>query len=230
MNPIVPPGDHEALFQRYMRALLEGDIRVIGSIIDALLKAQMPMNGIYRDFIQRGLYEVGLLWERNQISVSIEHLAASATQVVLSGLYPKGQEPSNPVREVIIACVPNELHDVGTIIVANLCEAAGWKTLLLGANLPTRDMLAYIGKRSRLPDLLALSITLPANRAALARDLATITAHFPELNIVLGGQGLDGHNEAVQFRQELLARHPTVHYAQTLDDLERYLNALASGA
>jgi MerR family transcriptional regulator, light-induced transcriptional regulator len=226
MSTPFPPVDHDTVFKQYLAALLEGDSRVISAIIESLLIAKVSLNKIYSDFIQRGMYEVGVLWERNQIPASIEHLAASATQVVLSELYLKLQCPGEHSPEIIIACVPYEQHDVGSMIVANLCEMAGCKSVLLGANTPTRDMLTYIENRKRMPDLLALSITLPAHRVALEESLIAITAKFPLLNILIGGQALDGHGEAIQFRESLLARYPAVHYMQSLDELERYLTVL----
>jgi len=230
MSTITPPVDRETDFKKYMAGLLEGDLRVIKAVIDDLLKAGTPLKSIYRDFIQRGMYKVGVLWERNQIPVSIEHLAATATQVVLSELYLKLRSPSENSPEVIIACVSNEQHDLGAMVVANVFSVAGWKSDLLGANTPTRDLLRYIDQRKRIPEQLALSITLPANRVVLEGDLAAITTKFPQLNILIGGQALDGHEDAIRFVEELLAKYPTVHHVQTLDELENYLTTLATAA
>jgi len=213
-----------------MAGLLEGDALVIKAVIDDLLKEGAPLNRIYRDFIQRGMYKIGVLWERNQIPVSIEHLAATATQIVLSELYLRLRCAGENSPEVIIACVPNEQHDIGTMIVANVCGAAGWKSDLLGANTPTRDLLTYIDQRKHMPDLLALSITLPANRRVLEGDLAAIATKFPQLKILIGGQALDGHEETNRFVEGLLAKYPTVHCVQTLDELEHYLTTLATAA
>jgi MerR family transcriptional regulator, light-induced transcriptional regulator len=216
-------------FKRYLNALLEGDVRVINAIIDELLAGHMPMNTIYRDFVRRGMYEVGLLCENNQIQVSVEHLAASATQLALSELYLKHQRPQEHSPEVIIACVPNEMHDVGTMIVANLCESTGCKSVLLGANTPIKDLLVFIGQRKHMPDLLALSVTLPANRVALENALEEITARFPQLKIVIGGQALDIHREAILFKERLTYKFATVQYIPSLDALELYLRRLVKG-
>ena len=101
MSAYIPSVVHETDFKKYLTGLLEGDVRVIKAVIDDLLKEDMPLNSIYRDFIQRSMYKVGVLWERNQIPVSIEHLAATATQVVVSDLYLKLQsaKENGSVRE-----------------------------------------------------------------------------------------------------------------------------------
>lgn len=218
-------GDH---YRTYMAALLEGDIRGLRAVIDSLLARDVPWPRICHDFLQRGLYDVGRMWECNQIPVAVEHLAASATHVVLSDRFMRHQRRNLHASEVIVACVPNEFHDIGTLVVANACEEAGCKAVLLGSNTPTRELLKFIRQRHRFPDLLALSITLPANRIALHEGLATITAEFPGLPIIVGGQALDGHAEAATFREALQARFPTVRHVPTLEALGQVLNALPS--
>jgi MerR family transcriptional regulator, light-induced transcriptional regulator len=223
MSNVINHLDKAYLYKKYMSALLEGDVRGMRQVVDDLLQKQISMHEVYRDFIQRGMYEVGKLWEQNRIPVSVEHLAATAVEVVLAEIYVKHQSRDQQGPEVMIACVSNELHDVGTMIIANLCESTGWRTILLGANTPTRDMIKFIEQRSHFPDLLALSITLPSNRPSLEDALAAITEKFPTLRILVGGQALDGQGEATHFREALLARFPSVNYLPTLEDFEQFL-------
>ena len=42
---------------------------------------------IYRDVFQDALYEIGTLWETNQISVAEEHMGTAITQYVMSNLW-----------------------------------------------------------------------------------------------------------------------------------------------
>ncbi len=213
--------NNDAEFRRYLNALLEGDTRVGQELVDGMLASKVSLATIYCDYIQRGMYEVGELWERNQISVSIEHLAASTTQLIVSELFFKLKCSPDNGKQVIIACVPYEMHDVGTLIVANVFQLAGWKIQLLGANTPAEDMVDFIATRK--PELLALSCTLPANRHGLEYALARTVAAFPKLEILIGGQALGGSDEAGQYRSKLMASYPTVRYMETLEELERYL-------
>jgi methanogenic corrinoid protein MtbC1 len=213
--------NYDDAFRRYLNALLEGDARVGQELVDDLFANKMSLTVIYRDYIQRGMYEVGELWERNQISVSIEHLAASTTQLIVSELFFKLKCSPDNGKQVIIACVPYEMHDVGTLIVANVFQIAGWKIQLLGANTPAADMVDFIATRK--PDMLALSCTLPANRHGMEEALARTVAAFPQLEILIGGQALGGCEEAGQYRRALLASYPMVRYMETLEELERYL-------
>lgn len=217
--------NYDADFRRYLNALLEGDARVGHELVNGLLASKVSLATIYCDYIQRGMYEVGELWERNQISVSIEHLAASTTQLIVSELFFKLKCSPHNGKQVIIACVPHELHDVGTLIVANVFQHAGWKIQLLGANTPAEDMVDFIAKRK--PDMLALSCTLPANRKGMEQALARTVAAFPQLEILIGGQALGGSDEATRYRARLMAGYPTVRYMETLEALEFHLSQSA---
>lgn len=214
--------NYDADFRRYMNALLEGDARVGHELVADLLAARVSLATIYGDYIQRAMYEVGELWERNQISVSVEHLAASTTQLIVSELFFKLKCSPENGRQVVIACVPHELHDVGTLIVANVFQHAGWRIQLLGANTPAEDMVNFIAARK--PDMLALSCTLPANRRGMEQALARTVAAFPQLEILIGGQALGGSDEATRYRVGLMADYPAVRYMETLEALEHHLS------
>jgi MerR family transcriptional regulator, light-induced transcriptional regulator len=214
--------NYDADFRRYLNALLEGDARVGHELVDGLLASKVSLATIYGDYIRRGMYEVGVLWERNQISVAIEHLAASTTQLIVSELFFKLKCSPENGRQVIIACVPHEMHDVGSLIVANVFQHAGWKIQLLGANTPAADMVEFIAARK--PDMLALSCTLPANRHGMEEALARTVAAFPQLEILIGGQALGGSDEATRYRARLMAGYPTVRYIETLEALEHHLS------
>lgn len=214
--------NYDTDFRRYLNALLEGDARVGRELVDGLLASKVSLATIYGDYIQRGMYEVGELWERNQISVSIEHLAASTTQLIVSELFFKLKCSPHNGKQVIIACVPYEMHDVGTLIVANVFQLAGWKIQLLGANTPAEDMVDFIAARK--PDMLALSCTLPANRRGMEQALARTVATIPQLQILIGGQALGGSDEATRYRVGLMADYPAVRYMETLEALEHHLS------
>lgn len=226
---------YEHAYRRYLAALLEGDIRGISAIIEDLMEQQVSMFDIYRDFLQRGMYEIGKLWEQNRIPVSVEHLAASAVQVVLARFFSVDVLPPQHGPLVVVACIQNDFHDVGAMMIANVCESAGWRTLLLGANTPTQDMLRFIAEKDPLPDLLALSVTLPANRTVLEQTLERLTGMFPQLRIVIGGQALAGEDpasrdEAAAFREHLTERFASVRYLPTLEALSDYLRQRSSPA
>ena len=113
---------------------------------------------LYENVIRISLYEVGRLWETNQISVAAEHLATAITEGILSELY--GQIISDmPVnRKVVVACVENEQHQVGAKMVADTFTMNGWKSFFLGAGIPSSDLIQFIHQTN--PDLIAISLSV----------------------------------------------------------------------
>jgi len=59
-------------------------------------------------------------------------------------------------------------HELGARTLADVFEFHGWRTSFLGANLPTRELLAMIKQGAHPPDLIALSATMPAHLPRLA--------------------------------------------------------------
>ena len=141
---------------------------------------------LYENLIRISLYEVGRLWETNQISVATEHLATAITEGILSELY--GQIISDmPVnRKVVVACVENEQHQVGAKMVADTFTMNGWESFFLGAGIPSSDLIQFIHQTN--PDLIAISLSVYLNFANLLKLLETIREVFPDLQIIVGGQ------------------------------------------
>ena len=219
---MTPDPAYDAAFKRYMEALLDGDARVGKKLIEELLGQQIALNRLYSDYIERGMYEIGRLWENNQISIADEHLAASTTQLLLADLYLKVNGREKNGKRVVIACVPHDLHELGSLIISSVFQLAGWDISLLGADVPTRALIDYVTENK--PNTLALSATLPANRQALENVLEIIVPNFPELEILVGGQALSGSEAADNYREALLARFPNARYLQSLEALENYLS------
>ena len=104
------------------------------------------VHDIYLHVFQRSQYEVGRLWQTNQISVGQEHLCTAATQLIMSQLYPLifGTERKN--RRIVAACVGGDLHEIGIRMVADFFEMDGWDTFYLGADVPTDEHCANSGR------------------------------------------------------------------------------------
>src|SRR5664279_2801583 len=77
-----------ALRQEYLREILAGKRKNALEIIMDAYHRGYPIPGIYMDVFQEVLYEIGRLWETNQITVADEHRGTAITQYVMSNLYP----------------------------------------------------------------------------------------------------------------------------------------------
>jgi len=174
-------------YQAYLQHLLRGEAGRCESIVDQLLDQRIAMLDLYSDLFRQSLYDVGDLWERNRISVAVEHLATAITERILATAYPRlvaSHEPS--ARRAVISCTVNEYHQVGARMVADVMEDAGWDVRFLGASTPEQDLLQILEEDH--PQLLGLSVSIYFNMARFVHLVEAVKHHFPDLEILAGGQ------------------------------------------
>ncbi|MFP4445320.1 MAG: B12-binding domain-containing protein [Desulfosudaceae bacterium] len=207
----------ETTYRRYLAALLAGDRAGCAALSRELLETGLAPEDLYTDLFQRSLYEVGELWEQNRVSVAVEHLATAVTESLLAAVYPhilgRGGERR---RKAVISCSVNEYHQVGARMVADIMETRGWDTWFLGANTPTADLLRMLQEKE--PDMLGLSVSIYFNMAALLKMIETVRAHYPGLDIIVGGQAFRWGGS------DMIKPLPQVICAPSLEDLLRTID------
>jgi MerR family transcriptional regulator, light-induced transcriptional regulator len=181
------------LYEPYVDALIAGNAGEAQRLIDEALRVA-PIASVYRALLVEGLYEVGRRWERGAITVAEEHLASGICEVVLPDLAQRLPRGPRTRRTAIIACVPGELHAIGSRIVADVLEAAGWDVLYLGALTPAAAMVELVVSRG--VDVVALSASC-AERIPEIEDVCARLRELPRSPlVVVGGQAFAGAAEA----------------------------------
>jgi MerR family transcriptional regulator, light-induced transcriptional regulator len=174
-----------------MDALLRLDSAAGREVLEDAIGAGMPLARIYTGILPPLMREIGRLWQMNKISVAHEHYCSAAVQSIVSGFYARlfGQTARSG-RTMLVACVEGEQHELGARTLADVFELNGWSTSYVGANLPSRDLIALIKQAAQPPDMIALSATMPAHLGQLA---STIDAIHDNSNvpIMVGGYLFD---------------------------------------
>jgi methylmalonyl-CoA mutase cobalamin-binding domain/chain len=146
------------LAQRYLAALLRAERHGASRLILDAVERGVAVRDIYLHVFQPAQYEIGRLWQVNEISVAQEHYCTAATQLIMSQLYPYIFATERAGRQLVAACVGGELHEVGIRMVADFFEMEGWDTYYLGANAPAEAILEAVEERRA--DVLGLSATM----------------------------------------------------------------------
>lgn len=178
----------EDLRKSFLENLLAGNRAACSDNARNYLAINPSIEDLYEDIFKTALYKVGKLWETNQISVATEHLATAITEGILNELFETIISKKRYQKTVVLACVENELHQVGIKMVADIFEKNGWDSFFLGTGIPTGELLRFI--RQAKPDLLAISLSVYFNLPNLLEMLTRIRAEFPELGILVGGQAI----------------------------------------
>ena len=170
----------------YLQAILHGHRQAAVGIAVESVNQGHSLPDVYADILQESMYEVGLLWETNRITVAQEHMATAITQHVIAHLYPL-IKPLLPKRgRMVITGVEGEQHQVGPNIVADVLESAGWDVRFLGANTPAAAVVQAV--EDHRADVLGISATMLFNVPNVRRlILAARAVPGRKLSIILGG-------------------------------------------
>lgn len=178
--------------QRCLEALLSLDAAAGREALEDAIAAGTPLARIYAGILPPLMREVGRLWQMNEISVAHEHYCSAAVQTIVGAFY--GRMFGAPLpsrRSMLVACVEGEQHELGARTLADVFELNGWRTIYLGANLPSRELVALTTRTARPADLIALSVTMPAHLSRLAATIDAIRANS-NVPIMVGGYLFDG--------------------------------------
>ncbi len=175
--------DVEALTQ----SLLRGDIATARSIALKAFAGDWDYVSIATRLFQPALYRVGLLWQHNEITVAQEHLATAIAQNVLSQLYPSAAFGPSSGRRALFAAVADNEHALGSRMVSDAFEVAGWSVQYLGANTPSEALLAQID--SWRPEVVGLSVSLVQQMSELKQAIGSIRDRFgtDRPTVIVGG-------------------------------------------
>ena len=203
---------------KYLEYLLSGNKGMCLGVVQNYLQGTPSIIDLYENVIKPALYEVGILWEQNKISVASEHMATAITEGILNRLY-EGINPQKRYnKKVVLACVEDEEHQVGIKMVADMFELHGWETFFLGAKVPINELMAFINHAG--PDIVALSLSVYFNYNNLIKLLRLIRDKYPDISILVGGQG---------FRHKQMPESKNIKNALFFSDLyllESYIKSL----
>ena len=154
--------------EEYLSLLINMEREKAVKYILNLVNDGISIEDVYLKIFQAVQYEIGRLWQLNQLSIAQEHYATSVTQLAMSQLYPKIFTSFKKGKKALTTCIGDELHELGIRMVADLLELNGWDTIHLGSNTPAVEILKIIEEKDI--DVLAISTTLP-NQLEESRSL-----------------------------------------------------------
>lgn len=172
----------------FLQALLSGNRKQCSKIAADYLKADPSFINLYENVLKKALYEIGRLWETNQISVAAEHLATAITEAVLNELFAQLISNKRLNNRVMLTTVENEQHQVGLRMVADVFEMHGWETYYLGVGFPLEELIPYIAEVQ--PNILAISWSIPFNFDKLKLLTIEVGRLYPNVTLLIGGQAL----------------------------------------
>ena len=151
------------------------------AVLDQLLST-LTVETVLRDVVLPYLRELGDRWERGAASVAQEHFASNLIRGRLASLgrgWGHGRGP-----RAVLACPPDELHDIALLAFGVVLNRNGWRIGYLGANTPLADLIRLAG--AIRPDVVVLAATRPERFDALTADLTRLAGKAP---LAIAGTG-----------------------------------------
>ena len=176
-----PAFDPGAARDELAGALSRLDEPAAQAVLDRILAAA-TLDVFLADIVLPYLHDVGDRWARGDVSVAQEHFASSVLRGRLLGLARGWGRGLGPLA--LLACLPDERHELGLIAFGLALRARGWRIAYLGADTPleTIDEAA----RSLEPALVVLNAVVPERIAPVADDLRRLAGRH---RIALAGAG-----------------------------------------
>ncbi len=173
------------LARSLQRALDGFDEGAAQAVLDRLL-SDFTLTTTLRDVVVPYLRQLGERWERGEITIAQEHFATNVIRGRLMGLargWGDGQGP-----RAIVACPPDELHDLALLIFAIVLYRSGWRIDYLGASTPIDELIREAG-RSRL-ELVVVAATTTDRFDPILEALTRLAAVAP---LAIAGAGATQH-------------------------------------
>jgi MerR family transcriptional regulator, light-induced transcriptional regulator len=123
---------------------------------------------VVEELVYPVLVEVGERWMRGDWSVVQEHFASAFMRDRLANLLHASPQNAGG-RVALVACAPEELHEIGALVIALYLRRNGYRVIYLGQNVPLDSLVSMV--RTLRPAVLCCSATRP-DTAANLRPLA----------------------------------------------------------
>lgn len=132
---LIPPPADITLYQ----ALVVGDEDAVRKLVIPRVETLSKRAAFLDRVVGEALREIGYRWDRGELGVDEEH---RASHIIIDAV--DGQRPATPANApvALLACPPDEWHDLPLRLLRLVFEWAGWRTEFLGAGVPWNGAMA----------------------------------------------------------------------------------------
>ncbi len=175
----VPPA--EGLANDLSAALEALDDVAAQAALDRTL-ATLTVEAALRDVLLPVMSGVGQGWKDDQAAIAREHFATNLVRGRLLALA-RGWDLGGGAR-ALLACAPDEQHDIGLIAFGLALRARGWRITYLGPSTPVTTLAE--AARLTQPALIVFSSSLEQRLQGADEELRDLASGF---RLALGGPG-----------------------------------------
>jgi methanogenic corrinoid protein MtbC1 len=174
--------------EKFMNLLLEKRRRDATDYTISLLENGKSPDDLCHGILIPAMKQIGVLWQKNQITASDEHAATEITRYVIFRLCDSIPRKQALPYRALVSCVPGEEHELGAEMVASYLESQGWTVYFTGHSAPCEDIVVLISRLK--PEVIFLTSTLISNLPSTVQLSKGIRQTVPGSKIILGGRAV----------------------------------------
>jgi MerR family transcriptional regulator, light-induced transcriptional regulator len=178
------PRNPDALADELIAALLQFNEFVANAVIEEAY-ALYRIEEVCLQIFAPVLVEIGERWHRREATVAQEHFASHLILRRLTSLF-QVYSPSSGRGTILAACAPEELHELGMLMLAVFLVRRSWHVIYLGANVPIADLLQAVERLQ--PALVCISASNGRTSKTLL-DTVNALNHLPAPRPIVGFGG-----------------------------------------
>lgn len=136
--------------------------------LDALYNeacALYPISIVTQELLIPVLHQLGLRWDKRPSGIAEEHFFTAWLRNKLGARLHHGQSLRQG-RPIILACLPEENHEIGLLIFSLGVLDLGHRVIYLGANMPTRQII-HVSQHAQAQAIILVGQGSDRNDAAL---------------------------------------------------------------
>ncbi|MDI6843019.1 MAG: cobalamin-dependent protein [Anaerosomatales bacterium] len=165
--------------------------------LDAVRNGDLTVPELHQLVLGPLMALVGARWQSGQAEVWQEHYTTAVVRTIVEVLAPTVLEEAARVqpngRVVVLACPPEEQHDLGLRMLLDRFLLVGYEAHFLGADVPEEEIV--LAARALGADILVLSAATHYHRLRLRTLVDSLRASVPELRVLVTGSAFSrGHD------------------------------------
>jgi DNA-binding transcriptional MerR regulator/methylmalonyl-CoA mutase cobalamin-binding subunit len=162
----------------------------VSRVLDEALAVLPPLRA-FDEVLVPVQHEVGERWHAGTLTVAQEHLVSQVVRARLVSLLHTAPENEGAPRAVL-ACFPEEQHEVGLLGLALRLRHGGRQVTLLGQRTPAKELARLVSHLQ--PDFVGLSAVTDPGAAAFEQQLSEVLEALPSGGPVwVGGAAAHAH-------------------------------------
>jgi DNA-binding transcriptional MerR regulator len=167
----------------------------VAAVLDEVMGALPPLKA-FNEVLAPLQCEVGDRWHEGRLTVVQEHLVSQVVRARMVNLLHAA--PRNEgARHALLACFPDEEHEIGLLGAALRLRHSGLRVTLLGQRVPAEELGRLVAELR--PRLVGLSAVVDSGPAAFEKTLPQVLqGQSRGVSVWVGGAAAQAHREVCE--------------------------------